>query len=501
MVKQDEFSYASIRYIIANLKHDLEQANEDITRFYYLFKIEFDTFLYHTMSLPIMNDVLLFYFSKSFTNQIFKGPFGSVYRFDNLTQSYQKLELKSDITGPTSSTMFEYINQREVLYIDNKEVLPITMKTSLNILFQVLKLAARQKDTIKAYIFHLHSSLFTTDSKYIPQLSNGEIVYNNHVLQVIRKDNITSLNHIPRNKCYYDFQLNDKFYPIFKTDFAQQDIDDVKEYFKSLFPFQEVQQKLFIKTLIKLIQCGLFYKKVKYIAYLYGPSDSGKTSFCDLLKAAFGNYVHNQQSGILQSELNLNNPQPALYSALQARIVIEPEIRREVLQRSIINPLLGEKNFSVRTLYQGMTEIPLPSLFLITSNFLFQIDDETATTYSKFIIIPFLHVFPKKQIEKYSTSSFINAFAYYILNFDKNNLFDIQSKELDDMLISLGLYNFLAQLNFPSYMFNSFKASSNSKINLNELVLDDVLYKMIRKFTNKINYSKYNDRHLQNTIY
>ena len=149
-----------------------------------------------------------------------------------------------------------------------------------------------------------------------------------------------------------------------------------------------------------------------------------------------------------------------------------------------------------------MTELPLPSLFLVTSNYLFQIDDESALTYSKFIIIPFIKVFPTQQIiEKYATNSFTNAFAYYILNFDKNNLFDIQSKELDDIFISLELYNLLAQLNFQKYIFNSFKQSPNSKLDLNELVMDDVIYKMVRMFAGKIKFNKYNDRHLQNTIY
>ena len=38
-------------------------------------------------------------------------------------------------------------------------------------------------------------------------------------------------------------------------------------------------------------------------------------------------------------------------------------------------------------------------------------------------------------------------------------------------------------------------------INLNEFVLDHVMYKMIRKFADKIGFVKYNDRHVQNTIY
>ena len=385
-----------------------------------------------------------------------------MYRFDNLSQSYQKIDLKCDIIGPVSSTMFEYINRRELLYLRYQTDMSPHTKSALFILFDMLKIASRKIDLIKSYISHLYSTLYKSDSKYIPLISGGEIIYDKNVLQVGQNDNITSLKYIPRKKCYYDFQLNDKSYPIFQKDFTQQDIDNVKEYFKSLFPFQEVHQKLLIKTLIKLVQCGLFNHKVKYIAYLYGPSNTGKTFFCNLLKDAFGNYVYNQQSGLLQCDLNLNNPQPALYAALHSRIVIEPEIKREILQRSVINPLLGEKNFSVRTLYQGMTELPLPSLFLVTSNYLFLIDDETAVTYSKFIIIPFLQIFPTQEvIEKYATNSFINAFAYYILNFDKNNLFDIQSKPLDDMFISLELYNLLSQLNFQSYIFKSFRPCPN----------------------------------------
>ena len=149
-----------------------------------------------------------------------------------------------------------------------------------------------------------------------------------------------------------------------------------------------------------------------------------------------------------------------------------------------------------------MTELPLPSLFLVTSNYLFQIDDDTAITYSKFIIIPFLKIFPNQQyIAKYSTSSFLNAFAYYILNFDKNNLFDIQSKELDDMFISLELFNLLAQLNFQNYIYSSIKPIPNSKLDLNELVINDVIYKMVRMFAGKIKFIKYHDRHLQYSIY
>ena len=63
------------------------------------------------------------------------------------------------------------------------------------------------------------------------------------------------------------------------------------------------------------------------------------------------------------------------------------------------------------------------------------------------------------------------------------------------------MYNLLSQLNFKSYLFTSFKPSPNSYINLNEFVLDHVMYKMIRKFADKISFVKYNDRHVQNTIY
>ena len=463
MVQQDKYFYSGIQINISNLMNAIKQKDQNTLRYYTVFKIECDTFLYHTKSLPMMTDVILFYYTKSFTNQILKGPYGAVYRFDNLSQSYQKIDAKCDLTGPISSSMFEYINQREILYLQNKANIPIHLQTALFIVFDILKIASRHATIIKSYINHLYSSLYKSDAKYVPEINAGVIIYENNVLQAIRKDNITSLNYFPRKKSYYDFQLNDKFYPIFKKDFTQEDIDNVKEYFKSLFPFPEVEQKILIKTLLKLIQCGLYYNKVKYIAYLYGPSNTGKTFFCGLLKKAFGNYVYNQHSGLLQCDLNLNNPQPAIFSALQSRIVIEPEISKEILQRSIINPLLGEKNFSVRTLYQGMTELPLPSLFLITSNYLFHIDDETSITYSKFIIIPFLNIFPNQQIlEKYSTNSFINAFAYYILNFDKNNLFDIQSKDLDDIFISLELFNLLSQLNFKNYLYASFKPSPNS---------------------------------------
>ena len=222
----------------------LKQKDQKTIRYYSLFKIECDTFLYPTKSLPILTDVMLFSYTKSFTNQIFKGPYGAVYRLDNLTQSNQKIDLKCDITGPISSTVFEYNNQREILYLQYKSDLPIHIQTALFIVFYIIKIASRKIDTIKAYTSHLYSSLNKSDSTYVPQISVGEIIYNNNVLQVVRNEKITCLNYIPRKKCYYDFQLNDKSSPIFQKDFTQQDIANVKEYFKSFFPFQEVQQKL-----------------------------------------------------------------------------------------------------------------------------------------------------------------------------------------------------------------------------------------------------------------
>ena len=267
MVLQDKYYYSGIQSLISNLMNAIKQKDQRTIRYYSVFKNECDTFLFHTKSLPVMTDVMLFYYTKYFTNQIFKGPYGAVYRFDNLSQSYQKIDVKCDFTSTISSTLFEYINQGEILYLQNKSDIPIHVQSALFIVFDILKIASRNIPTIKSYINHLYSSLFKSDSKYVPQISVGEITYENNVLQVVRNDKITSLNYFPRKKSYYDFQLNDKSYPIFKKDFTQEDIDNVKEYLKTLFPFPEVQQKLFIKTLIKLVQCGLFNQKVKYIAY------------------------------------------------------------------------------------------------------------------------------------------------------------------------------------------------------------------------------------------
>ena len=236
MVQQDKYYFTSLQTIIFNLMNALKQKDKKTLQYYSLFKIECDTFLYHTRSLPIMTEVLLFYYTNSFTTEIFKGPYRAVYRFDNLSQSYQKIDLKCDIIGPVSSTMFEYINRRELLYLRYQTDMPPHIKSALFILFDMLKIASKKLDLIKSYISHLYSSLYKSDSKYIPLISAGEIIYDKNVLQVVQNDNIASLKYIPRKKCYYDFQLNDKSYPIFQKDFTQQDIDNVKEYFKSLFP-------------------------------------------------------------------------------------------------------------------------------------------------------------------------------------------------------------------------------------------------------------------------
>ena len=60
MVQQDKYYYTTLQTIILNLMNALKQKDQKTIQYYSLFKIECDTFLNHTRSLPIMTEVLLF---------------------------------------------------------------------------------------------------------------------------------------------------------------------------------------------------------------------------------------------------------------------------------------------------------------------------------------------------------------------------------------------------------------------------------------------------------
>lgn len=161
---------------------------------------------------------------------------------------------------------------------------------------------------------------------------------------------------------------------------------------------------------------------------LYGPSTrNGKSTLVNALISAFGNYAITAQPEMIskRSISDPSKPRPELVRIRGARLInIAEPSNNQHLDVGLLKTLTGRDLIAARPLYSEIIEFKNNGVFLIHTNHLPVVDDNTLFTSKRVIVIPFDVHFEEKDIDrdmlkKLTTEEAISGLLYEIYKINK----------------------------------------------------------------------------------
>lgn len=118
-----------------------------------------------------------------------------------------------------------------------------------------------------------------------------------------------------------------------------------------------------------IIQLGYFLtgsKQKKKLTFLKGSTDSGKSTFLDIISRPFGEFAYRMSPTALHQKANQTSLNPEVYDFEEKRMITCPYSSEErVYNKDITHQLIGETKMNVRTLYKEAKLINLPGKFIL----------------------------------------------------------------------------------------------------------------------------------------
>lgn len=209
-------------------------------------------------------------------------------------------------------------------------------------------------------------------------------------------DNLLNLKNGVLNLDTCDFLKHNKEYMMTKTMNVLFDKDAEDRTWNKFLQVLSNQDKDWCKYLLRTIAYMLRGNPTDHCMFIwYGPrARNGKTTFSKALLHIFNNYGTTLPPNTLAKSKNRigDKPNPDIIRLVGERFVNIPETDKEYhLNSALIKSLTGGDAMAIRDLYSSYQDFENKGVFVLHSNHLPKVDDDTIFTSGRIVVIPFEH--------------------------------------------------------------------------------------------------------------
>lgn len=160
-------------------------------------------------------------------------------------------------------------------------------------------------------------------------------------------------------------------------------LDDVTDCDKGL---QEYLQVLFGA-------CLSGSPETHWMAFLNGPTRSGKSLIVELLAHVMGDYSHTTDGSLFRKNSNDADANPKLYALMGKRLVIASEVDHGHFDDIMIKQLTGDSHITTRALYQNTVTFPRTFKIIVVGNSIPSSSETSKALEARLEIVPFSQSF------------------------------------------------------------------------------------------------------------
>jgi len=196
------------------------------------------------------------------------------------------------------------------------------------------------------------------------------------------------------------FDVNQKC----RVEWADVEKSEFWQFISELFSDEEEREYILKSLAVSLFNLSI--KNNQQMLYFMGRGSNGKSTFYNILKAVFKNYVTELPAGIFSKNTHLN-AEYYLYNLKTARLVFVEELESQQLNEAFIKNLTGSSTFIARPPFGKPEEIKKNFLLIINSNTWPNINDYSdgmlrrfTPVHIKFKVVNPVFDFAKNLVEK-----------------------------------------------------------------------------------------------------
>ena len=126
-----------------------------------------------------------------------------------------------------------------------------------------------------------------------------------------------------------------------------------------------------------------------WMAFILGPTRSGKSVIVELLAHIMGSYAHTTDGSLFRKNRNDADANPKLYALMGTRLVIASEVDDGHFDSIMIKQLTGDSHITTRALYQNVITFPRTFKIIAIGNSIPGSSETSKALEARMKIIPF----------------------------------------------------------------------------------------------------------------
>ncbi len=130
-----------------------------------------------------------------------------------------------------------------------------------------------------------------------------------------------------------------------------------------------------------------------WMAFILGPTRSGKSVIVELLAHIMGSYAHTTDGSLFRKNSNDADANPKLYALMGTRLVIASEVDDGHFDGIMLKQLTGDSHITTRALYQNVVTFPRTFKIIAIGNSIPSFSETSKALEARLNIIPFARSF------------------------------------------------------------------------------------------------------------
>ena len=134
-----------------------------------------------------------------------------------------------------------------------------------------------------------------------------------------------------------------------------------------------------------------------WMAFILGPTRSGKSVIVELLAHIMGSYAHTTDGSLFRKNSNDADANPKLYALMGTRLVIASEVDDGHFDGIMLKQLTGDSHITTRALYQNVVTFPRTFKIIAIGNSIPSSSETSKALEARLKIVPFARSFLGKE--------------------------------------------------------------------------------------------------------
>ena len=130
-----------------------------------------------------------------------------------------------------------------------------------------------------------------------------------------------------------------------------------------------------------------------WMAFILGPTRSGKSVILELLAHIMGSYAHTTDGSLFRKNSNDADANPKLYALMGTRLVIASEVDDGHFDGIMLKQLTGDSHITTRALYQNVVTFPRTFKIIAIGNSIPSSSETSKALEARLKIVPFARSF------------------------------------------------------------------------------------------------------------